>query len=222
MNAVFTGNDRIILNSCERLSVDALAFISELVESLAWPSVVLVLGLVFRSEFFQLISVMKKLKAGPVEAEFEVAARGARVRAEKISFINDNEEICEHKSKYGRDRIDMIDSLIGARNDPTGVILRGWAEIDAELFRLGVQIGDIADPLTGTEKVYNLVMGSNVLPYNTMKLISELRDLRNKVAHAQVVPTPDAAQDYILAVDRVVQMIFNYRKNLSNFRPNAG
>jgi hypothetical protein len=60
-------------------------------------------------------------------------------------------------------------------------------------------------------------MSSNVLPWETSRLVRELRELRNMVAHAKVVPTSDAAQDYVLAVDRVVELIHNYRKNLHNY-----
>ena len=97
------------------------------------------------------------------------------------------------------------------------MILTGWATVDRELFRLGHQMGDIVDPLTSNTKVYETVMRSKVLPEETRRLIGELRELRNKVAHAKVIPTSDAAQDYILAVDRVIQLVHTYRKNLPNY-----
>jgi len=117
---------------------------------------------------------------------------------------------------------DIVDTLLSARNDPSGMILEGWSKVDGELFRLGLQLGDIADPLISTTKVYESVMGSGVLPLETTRLVRELRDLRNKVAHVKVVPTSDAEQDYVLAVDRVIKLIHNYRKNLPNYRPTIG
>ena len=112
----------------------------------------------------------------------------------------------------------VVAKLLEARNDPSGAILQGWGSLDGELFRLGVQMDLIVeDPLTSTTKVYEAVMGSDVLPAETRRLVRELRELRNKVAHVKVVPTPESAQDYIAAVDRVVELIRNYRKNLPNY-----
>ena len=99
------------------------------------------------------------------------------------------------------------------------MILGGWASVDGELFRLGAQLDMFEDPLTNTTKVYQAVMSSDELPGETKRLIEKLRDMRNQVAHAKVAPTVDAAQDYLLAVARVVELIHNYRKNLPKYGP---
>ncbi|MEY3652702.1 MAG: hypothetical protein RL739_872, partial [Pseudomonadota bacterium] len=66
-------------------------------------------------------------------------------------------------------------------------------------------------------KVYRAIMDSDVLPLGTRQLIQNLRQLRNQVAHAQVVPNPESAQDYLVAIERVVELIRNYRKNLPGY-----
>jgi hypothetical protein len=48
-----------------------------------------------------------------------------------------------------------------------------------------------------------------------------LRQLRNQVAHAKVVPTPDSAQAYLVAVERVIELVRNYRKNLPGYTPDV-
>lgn len=197
--------------------MDWLTFVSKLIEALAWPSVALVLGLVFRKKLLDLIPAIRKFKAGPLEAEFELAAKEIRASAAEASAQSTPAASGELEGRREEGRKEIVASLLNARSDPTGMILEAWAKVDGELFRLGHQLGDIIDPLTSTTKVYQSVMSSDVLPEETRRLIRELRDLRNKVAHVKVVPTSDAAQDYVLAVDRVVEMIHNYRKNLSNY-----
>ena len=201
--------------------MDQLTFLTKMTEALAWPVVALVLGLVFRRKLLDLIPLIKKFKAGPLEAEFERGAKQVLSSATEVAAhvspptsttpAPTKESASDHDSR-------VVAKLLEARNDPSGAVLQGWGGVDGELFRLGVQMDLIVDdPLTNTTKVYEAVMGSDVLPAETRRLVRELRDLRNKVAHVKVVPTPESAQDYIAAVDRVVELIRNYRKNLPNY-----
>ena len=191
-----------------------MTFISKAIDSLAWPVVALVLGLVFRRKLLDLLPSIRKLKAGPVEAEFELAAKQVLANAAEATSptIPPTEKTPDTEKPTGQETIAW---LISARSDPAGTILKGWAKVDGELFRLGHQMGTIVDPLESKNTVYHVA--SEILPAETMRLVRELRELRNKVAHVEVAPTPDAAQDYLLAVDRVVELIFNFRKNLPNY-----
>jgi hypothetical protein len=193
--------------------MDWLTFVAKLAEALAWPIVVLVLGLMFRLKLLEIIPTLRKLKAGPVEAEFELAAKQALANAEETK-IRGVDEASVSAVKTEAHSGQVIARLREARGDPAGAILEGWAKLDGELFRLGLQVGVVVDPLENTGKVYNAVMSSGVLPAQTMCLVRELRDLRNQVAHVRVKPTAEAAQDYLLAVDRAVELILNCRKNL--------
>lgn len=199
--------------------MDWLTFVSKAIDSLAWPIVVLVLGLVFRRKLLDLIPSIRKLKAGPVEAEFELAAKQVLANAAEVTTRDALPGAKARPEVEAPGAQEIVARLINARTDPAGTILEGWAKVDGELFRLGQQMGLLADPLENTTKVYQSVMASDVLPIGTKQLIRELRDLRNKVAHVKVTPTPESAQDYLLAVDRVVELIFNYRKNLPNYGP---
>ena len=51
--------------------MDTLTFIAKLVEFLAWPTAAVIVVVLLRDELRRLLSLVKKLKAGPVEAEFE-------------------------------------------------------------------------------------------------------------------------------------------------------
>lgn len=195
--------------------MDWLTFITKIVDALAWPVVALVLGLAFRRKLLELLPMLRKFKAGPVEAEFELAAKRALANAEEAKAQTSGEDAAQAQDVSSNRQV--ISQLREARGDPTGAILDGWGKVDGELFRLGLQTGLVVDPLENTGKVYSAVMSSEMLPFGTVRLVKELRDLRNQVAHAQVVPTPEAAQDYLLAVDRAVELILNYRKNLPNY-----
>lgn len=197
--------------------MDYLTFISKLTESLAWPLVAVILGLTFRKRVLDLLPTMKKFKAGPVEAEFELATKqvladASRETASAAPPVRAEERQADESTK------DIVSELLSARTDPAGMILEGWSRVDGQLHQLGRQINLIDDPLENTWKVYSSIKQADVLPPTTFRLIQELRELRNKVAHVRVVPTVDAAQDYLVAVDRVVNLITNHRKKLPNYK----
>ncbi|CAE6791950.1 hypothetical protein R69746_04774 [Paraburkholderia aspalathi] len=203
--------------------MDFLTFTSKALEALAWPTVVLILGLVFRQKLLDLIPAIKKIKAGPVEAEFEFAAKTVLAEAAEVVSPANSSELAGPLAPTSEPGRGLITKLRNARTDATGAIIEGWATLDGELFRLAQQFGldGTEAPTTNTTKVYQAVMSSNVLPNETRRLVHELREMRNKVAHNSVVPTADSAQDYLLAVDRVVELIRNHRKNLPNYGPGS-
>ena len=107
--------------------------------------------------------------------------------------------------------------FVAARIEPTATIIEGWSTLGDELRNLGRQTGEVVNSLISQHKVIQIIMSSDVLPSETKEMIRELQRLRNQVAHAQVIPTADSAQDYLIAVERVVELIRNYRKNLPGY-----
>ena len=185
--------------------MDWLTFISKVIDSLAWPIVILILGVVFRRQLSDLLPYLRKLKAGPVEAEFEMEARQALANSEKLSF--QFMKGSASKIEKPTEEKEALAKLIGARNDPAGMIIEAWTGVDRALFRLGKQTGLIVDPLENTSSVYRSIVSSDLLPDEAKRLVMELHELRNRVAHAKVKPTVVAAQDYVLAADKVIHML---------------
>jgi hypothetical protein len=196
--------------------LDSLTFISKLTEFLAWPIVALVLGLAFKKRLEELLPMVKRMKFGPVEAEFELAAKKVLADASKAA-VKEDRWVNQHEFSNTNNR--FVSQLLFARKDPAGMILEGWGNVDGELHKFGRQLGIVDDPLESNAKVYSSVMASGRLPQETVELVRELRDLRNKVAHVRVTPTADSAQSYLVAVDRVIELIRNFRKNLPNYGP---
>lgn len=48
-----------------------LLFVSKIIEAVAWPSAAVIIALAFRSELKSLMPLLRKLKVGSLEAEFE-------------------------------------------------------------------------------------------------------------------------------------------------------
>jgi len=195
--------------------MDWLTFISKLVESLAWPVAGVVLGLIFRKKLLDLIPLLRRVKAGPLEAEFEIATKQVLASTADLASKQHMPEVSQ--TAFTPSVEDTAAKLLAARSEPTATIIEGWSVLDGELHKLGRQTGIVVDPLESQLKVYRTVMDSDVLPVGTKKLVESLRQLRDQVAHAKVIPTPESAQDYLVSIERVVELIRNYRKNLPGY-----
>lgn len=195
--------------------MDWLTFISKLIDSLAWPVAGVVLGLIFRKKLTELIPLLRKVKAGPLEAEFEIATKQVLANTAELATKGRKPNAPQAEDKTSLEV--TASKLLAARSEPTATIIEGWSTLDDELHKLGRQTGIVVDPLQSELKVYREIMNSDVLPVETKQLVQDLRQLRNQVAHAKVIPTPESAQDYLVSVQRVVELIRNYRKNLSGY-----
>jgi len=196
--------------------MDSLTFISKLVEFAAWPLVALILGLTFRQKLLELLTALRRLKAGPLEAEFDLAAKQALADSEEAKVFTAASSSREStEAGVGIYVEHVIDKLRETRGDPTGSVLRGWAKLDAELFLLGEQIGLGFSPVESQYRVYQSLLSSGALPPQVQNLVMQLHELRNSVAHNVAQPTVAAAQDYVLAVDRAVEFVRAHRSSLS-------
>lgn len=195
--------------------MDWLTFISKFIESMAWPVAVVLLGLIFRKEVAEMLPFLRKVKAGPLEAEFEAATE---------QLLASTAELTVTERKPGIPLIENMSSLkdtasmhLAARSEPTATIIEGWSKLDGELHQLGRQTGVNQDPLISQTKLYREIMDSEVLPKEIRSLVQDLRYLRNQVAHSKFFPTPESAQNYLVLVESVVELIRNYRKNLPGY-----
>lgn len=195
--------------------MDWLTFISKLIESMAWPVAAVLLGLIFRKRLAELLPLLRKVKAGPLEAEFEIATKQVLASTAEIAAKGRKADAPQIEDKSSLE--DTASKLLTARSEPTATIIEGWSRLDGELHKLGRQTGVNQDPLLSEAKLYHELMDSDVLPMETRSLVQNLRQLRNQVAHAKVIPTPESAQDYLVSVQRVVELIRNYRKNLPGY-----
>lgn len=195
--------------------MDWLTFISKLIDSMAWPVAAVLLGLIFRRKLAELLPLLRKVKAGPLEAEFEIATKQVLASTAELAAKERKPDAPQVEDKASLK--DTASKLLIARSEPTATIIEGWSTLDGELHKLGRQTGINGDPLLSEAKLYREITDSDVLPIETRNLVQDLRQLRNQVAHAKVIPTPESAQDYLVSVQRVVELIRNYRKNLPGY-----
>jgi len=169
--------------------MDWLTFVARIIEALAWPLVVLVLLIALRGEFKSLVPLLRKLKAGPLEAEFEKAvqevSKEADIDVAAATYVPAAPE-------------DKLYTL--ARINPRSAILEAWMKVEAIAKRAAIHNGGSPTPdvSTGLKAIRELTKQSLLNP-DDIALFHDLRGLRNQAAHLETFDvTENSAIEFIL------------------------
>ncbi|RWX57329.1 hypothetical protein [Photobacterium chitinilyticum] len=193
--------------------MDILTFISELIRTVIWPVVILILGLSYRTKITELLPSLSKIKAGPVEAEFDLEVRKLLGDSKEIIARGPIGETEELSSEEQESDISLAKIYTGGE-DPTTMVFEGWKSIDGALWRLGKDAGVIVDPMDSMNSVFRTVISTELLTLETKRLVIELYEMRNRVVQANIKPSLNAARDYILAVEQSVRLIEKQRESV--------
>lgn len=176
--------------------MDTLTFISKLLEILAWPGTVVTLVLLLRKELRQLIPLLRKLKAGPVEAEFEREIASIEQAAQPPALP-------PAPSSSSPRKLELFELV---RNDPRAGILQAWLDVEATALRvvdreaLYVAEHDASSPTAAIRAIARLT----TIPAEWVGQYFQLRDLRDKAANqADFTPKVEPAAAYVEMASRL-------------------
>ncbi len=175
-----------------------LSFIAALVQSLAWPLVLLVLALVFRSQVRGLLSLpVQRLKAGPVEVVF-----GLKL-AESEALLPQLPAKLTPATHSAREELKDL-----AEVEPGIAVLNAHERIYQRLKEMA-PTAHVPGPLPSTAyALAKVVADRGLITPETVDAIQELSGLRNLVAHGGADSvTPEAAVRYLGLVDRVLYLL---------------
>lgn len=199
--------------------VNWMEFVSSIVESLAWPTAVVIAALVFKSE---IEGLLKRLRSGRVlgtEWEFgealqkveegRAAIEGQTQRPEQPSTASPSEA----EPLFSDDRLARLAQE--ADHNPSYAIITAW-----EILRGSAQdlIGTIVQYSTATagtitapgrDEVRMLEGGEkkNLISAGLSTVYRDMRDLRNRVAHGAANPTSGEAVAYVENADRLAELL---------------
>lgn len=170
--------------------MDWLTFIATVLGHLAWPVAAIVVVLLLRDEIKQLLKLIKKLKAGPVEAEFE------REVKELVATVDATES--QLPPDYGSPDQQFLIKL--AEVSPRSAILEAWRKVEAAIYKaidrnaVYVAPREVNSPFAAIRALTK----SGHISNEELALYHDLRTLRNQAAHKEeFAPNLDAALSYI-------------------------
>jgi hypothetical protein len=179
-------------------SMDTRQFIASLVSSLAWPGAVLGIALLFRKQLAQLLTgPLRRLKAGPVELEFERLISTVQAQIEPSPHV-----ASPTPTVSGPISSDLADI---ARKVPIAAIVEGYSRLEVALQERLRSAGDTKDldRLSGMA-LARRAADKGLLTPETVNALEGLAVLRNLAAHGRGDDiSVDRALDYLALVDAV-------------------
>ena len=170
--------------------MDTLTFITKLCEALGWPISSIALVVILRREIRLLLPTLRKLKAGPVEAEFE---QSTAVLTAELAILP------RVKEATGREV-----ELLASSSSPRAAVLESWLRLESTaneaLARKQEKLhGSGALSMRPSMKgLAQALLTSGLLQENQIGLFKELLHLRNEVVHTlEFSPTIEAISRYI-------------------------
>ncbi|MCV6639151.1 hypothetical protein [Candidatus Albibeggiatoa sp. nov. NOAA] len=164
--------------------MDWKTFIATVIESLAWPSVVVIIVLGFRDKLETLVPRLTRFKSGYIEAEF----------SERINQLaSENEECLLPAESLGinddfpADLKDSLDDLLILANvSPRSAIIEAFLIAESAVAKI-VSVHFPTDSLHSikTPAQAKLLLQHGIFTESQFHQFNELRILRNKAAHAE-------------------------------------
>jgi len=153
-------------------------FVASIVSSLAWPTIVLVVLLLFRSELRKVIQGLAHFKYKDLELDFEkVRQQAAAVEAEapRPSFTP-----ATPTEQSWEDQV-----LEAVEESPWAAILLAWSGLEAAIASAVARLAISPEPPSSRSPAHNIDMLARHagLPQHIVSVLSELRMIRNKIAH---------------------------------------
>ena len=157
--------------------MDTLTFITEMTKALVWP-ITLLIGLrMLREPIERLLPKLTRLEFRELQLEFDQGVR----QLQKSAQANLPANIDETRNLAVDRRLAEL-----CQASPSRAVLEAWGEVERASRRLleGRNIHVPADSETRYRDIQDALAKENLLDAETLVLYADLRQLRNRVAHA--------------------------------------
>lgn len=176
--------------------MDWLTFISKIIDSLAWPTAILVLLVLLRKELPLIFKYIKKLKYKDLEMEFRQTLR--EVEKETKEAIPEVEKTVSISGQTQEQILDRLGSI--AELAPRSAILEAWLQVETAAVHIlrSKKVGSVKS-MPGPLRLRDYLIKNEVLDSRQGEIFNSLRILRNDAVHvAEVEFTPKVVDDYIV------------------------
>lgn len=175
-----------------------LELIVRLIEPAAWPAAFLIIFFAFRKQLLTLLPSLRRVKAGPVEAEFEKEVQ--EISSEQMWRLPGPDSSQRTASRRGQ-------LLEVARINPRVAVIDAWLGIELSLKKAVLQrLGGSSPPpnISSPVSMIRELAQEGSLDATDVSLLHELRGLRTQATHLpDFTPAFEAAQSYIELAIRI-------------------
>ena len=128
--------------------MDALTFLTKLLEFGAWPAAAIAVILVLRKELQALLPNIKKFKAGPLEVELERVVKELEATKKIAAAAEATAQVVAAKLDEGEDKTEAVKASPGAETKSTPPV----SEIELKVLKAMVESRFITRSMSGVAK----------------------------------------------------------------------
>jgi hypothetical protein len=182
--------------------MDALTFITKLIESVAWPITTVILVVLLRKPIVNLLPLMKKLTSKEFELEFSQKVSELKAKAD-ITLKEDDKNI-----KQDAQASDHLIDLVSY--SPRAAIMEAWIELETAAVDVVSSIWNQPNKevFRNMSNLGNYLYQNKIFDEIQLSIFNQLRKVRNKSAHAEELNVNDSD------VKAYVQMAVNLTKHI--------
>ncbi len=173
-----------------------LQFVASIVQSLAWPGVVVALVFILKSPIRALLGRIKTAKGYGVELSFSEAAD--RVRA-AVAEIDERAAGQPGRLAAQSPEVSLKQVRVPEDVDPTYTVLLAWQQVDEAVIKLAKRAGieHAGSGYLSPVMVMRELTSRGVVQDSYAVAVRSLGSLRNAVAHGQRAVTPEEARAFV-------------------------
>ena len=192
--------------------MNILEFISKIIESIAWPVSIIILGIVLKNPIKSLIPLLTKLKYKDIELQF---GNDLTNLTEKV-----NQELANVQNKPETDDLrERTMSIIQV--SPKSAIIEVWRDLERVI--VGISTRNKVDLdrnlLKKPIKLAETLLKEKLIDETQYSIIEDMRILRNKVVHYEKEQiTAENALEYL---DSGIKLISSLNKNNTSNNRNS-
>ncbi|MDZ4179374.1 MAG: hypothetical protein U1E29_09100 [Coriobacteriia bacterium] len=153
-------------------------FVASIVSSLVWPTIVLVVLLLFRNELRKVIQGLAHFKYKDLELDFEKVRQQAAAVQEEVPRPSLTPATPTEQS--------WEDQVLEAVEDsPWAAILLAWSGLETAIASAVARLAISPEPPSSRSPAHSIDMLASYagLPQQIVSVLNELRTIRNKIAH---------------------------------------
>lgn len=196
--------------------MDDLEFISSLINSLAWPSVIIITVLILRKTISQVMLGVSKIKYNDLQVDFEkeLAKIEYTINQSQDYSISDNRLLKTEKVEINNTSNKNLEQQLKeiAEISPVAAIIMAWSSIENEIQSTILRLSISPDyPFYNSAlKNVQLLKENSYIDKFTEQTLTQMRILRNKVLHEDTSNEPvtySEALEYCKISMKIVQIL---------------
>ncbi|GIE90894.1 hypothetical protein [Actinoplanes regularis] len=201
-------------------------FIASLVQSLAWPVIVVVLSLVFRKTIMRIVTDavngrhLKKAKLGPIDLEW------ATLDEARANALASDPETAEEIPGAISENEQSSDLLSLAEVHPSAAIMLASQQLEGALLQSVRSQRHDLPRYAGIMTLATAALRGGIISGEVADLVKSLSKVRNQVAHAQGLDTqeitPARAADYVATTRFVIETLQRHMPKDAGDDPHSG